>query len=540
MTGNVEIPCIRYSRWSSGKQSSGDSRGRQAKLVERWLHSNPGAVLIDEFTDEGMSGWSGQHLSEAGELGRLVEAIQAGIYPEGTHLLVEAADRIGRLPMVEMLPLLAAILKAGVSIVLLETGQKYNKESLDGAEMYAIVGALQAAYAFSERLSKRIQSAWDRRKAAGAAGKAVGNRRLPVWLEKDGDSVRLNEPMAAFVIDCLELYCSGFGFRRILNEARPRHPYVSEWEAKRVYGKRVGAKLTTGGIQKWVEDQTSFELLRGHWNGVRSYPPPIPLDLWYRVKQERKRRLDGNTRTIPSRQHFLTSVCICGICGSPMNLKQARANRSLVCGRANRGQGCDNGKAIPEIVGITVYRAEAADWVERALATRRASPNMQRIMAIDSELADLKAGHARLIAALAKFPIPTFDTQMQAMLETQQTLEAERKKLQAEEDAAMVHLSSSLVMDEWQNSEHPSETLALGGQLRKVGFSIVCHPNGDIDVGNIPYRYVGFDRKDGTWVVEWLSHTSADGEEFSMTDYEGHTEAQWQEIRIRMQKEPVT
>ena len=499
-----QIPCIRYSRWSSSKQTSGDSRQRQAALVERWLADHPGAVLIDEFTDAGVSGWSGEHLSAAGELGRLVEAVEAGAYPSGVHLLVETADRIGRMPMAEMLPPLMSLLRHDVVIVLLETGQTYNRKSLDGPEMYALVGALQAAHAFSERLSNRIQSAWNNRKEAGARGEAVGNRRLPLWLERQGDSAVLVEPMAAFVAECLELYCSGMGYRKAMKVARERHPHFVQWEAQREYGGRTGAKLRDAWLQHLVEKDVSIELLRGFWNGVKSYPAAIPEDLWHRVRQERRRRLEGSTRTVPSRQHFLTSIATCGVCNGAMNFKPARNRRVLFCGTRNREgkEACRNGQGVPEAVAVYLWRREASAWIERALATRQTSPAVRRVIAIESELAEIAQGVTRLAAALAKFDDPAFESQMGELIGQRKALEAEKAQLQADEDATLAQLGTTLEHDAWHDSEHPSETLELGGLLRKAGFQMTCWPTGSVSVGGQPYQSLGWSRKELAYIVK--------------------------------------
>ena len=424
--------------------------------------------------------------------------------------------------MAEMLPPLMSLLRHDVVIVLLETGQTYNRKSLDGPEMYALVGALQAAHAFSERLSNRIQSAWNSRKEAGARGEAVGNRRLPLWLDRVGDDAVLNKPMAAFVAECLELYCSGMGYRKAMKLARERHPHFVQWESEREYGGRTGAKLKDAWLQHLIEKDTSIELLRGFWNGVQSYPAPISIDLWHRVRQERRRRLEGSTRAVPSRTHFLTSVAICGVCGGAMNLKPARDKRVLFCGNKNRGGDCTNSKGIPEAVGIALYRAEAGPWVERALATRQTTPGMRRIIAIDHELSEISEGVARLAGALAKYANPAFETQMDELIAQQKALESERAQLQADEDQAFTHLATGMKMDEMQDSEHPSETLELGGLLRKVGFEMACYPDGKLIVGEREYCSLGWSRAESAFVVDRLP-TEAQAQ--SMQEHQGLAES---------------
>lgn len=500
----MSIPCIRYSRWSSGKQSDGNSRQRQALLVERWMADNPGAYLVDEAIDAGVSGWKGKHLGPEGELGRLVAAIEAGHYPAGTHLLVETVDRLGRLDFLGMMEPLGKILRGGVTVVLLETGQRYDREALNGPGMHAFAAAIQTAYAFSERLSRRVQAAWDERKRSGADGRAVGNRRLPLWLDRVGDEAVLNEPMAAFVAECLELYCSGMGYRKAMKLARERHPHMEEWEAQRAYGGRTGAKLRDAWLQHLIEKDVSVELLRGFWNGVKCYPAAIPEDLWHRVRQERRRRLEGSSRAIPSRQHFLTSIATCGVCNGTMNFKPARDKRVLFCGTRNREgiEACRNGQGIPEAVAVYLWRREASAWIERAMATRQTSPAMRRIIAIESELTEIAKGVTRLAAALAKFDDPAFESQMGELIAQRKALEAEKAQLQADEDATLAQLGTTLQHDAWHDSEHPSETLELGGLLRKAGFKMTCWPTGSVSVGDQPYQSLGWSRKELAYIVE--------------------------------------
>ncbi|EGO4382083.1 recombinase family protein, partial [Escherichia coli] len=88
---------ITYLRFSSATQGAegADSTRRQNELFKQWLRKNSDAQVVASFNDEGLSGYKGKHLS--GQFGDMLSRIESGEFPEGTILLVEAIDRIGRL-----------------------------------------------------------------------------------------------------------------------------------------------------------------------------------------------------------------------------------------------------------------------------------------------------------------------------------------------------------------------------------------------------------------------------------------------------------
>lgn len=92
---------ITYLRFSSAIQGAegADSTRRQNDLFKQWLKKNSDAQVVASFSDEGLSGYKGKHLT--GQFGDMLARIESGEFPEGTILLVEALDRIGRLEHLE-------------------------------------------------------------------------------------------------------------------------------------------------------------------------------------------------------------------------------------------------------------------------------------------------------------------------------------------------------------------------------------------------------------------------------------------------------
>ena len=107
---------ITYLRYSSAIQGAegADSTRRQNDLFKQWLKKNSDAQVVASFSDEGLSGYKGKHLT--GQFGDMLARIESGEFPEGTLLLVEAIDRIGRLEHLETESLMNRIIAHGIEI----------------------------------------------------------------------------------------------------------------------------------------------------------------------------------------------------------------------------------------------------------------------------------------------------------------------------------------------------------------------------------------------------------------------------------------
>lgn len=69
---------ITYLRFSSAIQGAegADSTRRQNDLFKQWLKKNSDAQVVASFSDEGLSGYKGKHLT--GQFGDMLARIEAG------------------------------------------------------------------------------------------------------------------------------------------------------------------------------------------------------------------------------------------------------------------------------------------------------------------------------------------------------------------------------------------------------------------------------------------------------------------------------
>lgn len=184
---------ITYLRYSSAIQGveGADSTRRQNDLFKQWLKKNNDAQVLASFNDEAVSGYKGKHLT--GQFGDMLARIESGEFPEGTILLVESIDRIGRLEHLETEALMNRILSNGLEIHTLQDGLVYTKDALADDLGISIIQRVKAYIAHQESKQKsfRVSQKWEQRAKLALAGEQRLTRNVPGWI--DPETFKLNE-----------------------------------------------------------------------------------------------------------------------------------------------------------------------------------------------------------------------------------------------------------------------------------------------------------------------------------------------------------
>lgn len=143
------------------------------------------------LSDAGRSAFKGHHLKR-GALGRFIALAQAGALGSEPILLVEAIDRVSRQEPLDALDdlLLELVKRCGVTIVTLEDGQIYSRETLrdDPMALLKLAMLTQAAHQYSRRLSGRLSKHWAQVQSKQQEGKKISRGRggmKPFWLDAD-------------------------------------------------------------------------------------------------------------------------------------------------------------------------------------------------------------------------------------------------------------------------------------------------------------------------------------------------------------------
>ena len=180
-----------YLRFSTPEQAKGDSHRRQTELAERYALAH--GLELDKaltFEDLGVSAFKGANAG-VGRLGEFRKAVEDGIVPQGSYLLVESLDRLSRQKARKALDLLGGLCDAGVNVVTLADGKVYNAAILDNdpmALMWALMVAIRANEE-SETKARRARAAWVGKFAKARSGEVQRQsgtgaitRRAPLWL----------------------------------------------------------------------------------------------------------------------------------------------------------------------------------------------------------------------------------------------------------------------------------------------------------------------------------------------------------------------
>jgi DNA invertase Pin-like site-specific DNA recombinase len=401
------------------------------------------------FEDLGISGWSGDH-AEIGGFSKLIAAIEAGKIKAGDVVLVEAMDRAGRLPALEMVGHISKILNAGVLLVTLDDGMTYTQESANGQHLFLLVAKFQQANQYSEALSRRIKASYADRRAKAAAGVSI-KRSTPVWLDKEG---QLIESLAPFIVQAFEDYAIGFGERRILDRIRGKHPLLE--------------KLNPSTIKRWMSNTTAI----GMWGNIPDvHPPVVTKELFYRVQ----RRLDtpsAKAANAAPTTHLLTGLVKCGECGSNMIYKALRHSpHVMACGkRARFGvTECSNKTNWPALLLDYIRSNTMIGAVQRAMAGLNASDNDKKRIEIEGEIQAVSKSITRLVGVLAEHDI-------QEVQDSLATAVAKRDKLRVQ----LALVLSSPVVQSFDYALDVSEALLdddeqrLNTLLQGAGYVIAC------------------------------------------------------------------
>jgi len=471
-----------YARFSSARQKRGSSLERQKAMLASWLSQHSEYSLsVETYQDLGKSAWKGDHIKEGGDFAKLLAAVDEGVIKKGDAVLVEAIDRTGRLPVLEMLStIVSPILRAGVSIITLEDGIVFTEASLnEGGHIYILVGKIQAARQYSDNLSRRLKGSYDsRRRLAKDEGKTP-KRHTPVWLTSTGVLI---PDIAEQIKLAFELYTSGLGKAVIAKRMRES-------------GVPALAKTSGPGVEGWLRN----EAVIGRWNGSEVYEPIVDQSLYHLAQIEGERR-----KTAPSAKtatHFYVGLVKCGSCGGNFIMRTIKGLQvSMRCRKRQELKGCDNKKVIPKTVIDTVFERTSKPATHRLVAKERSGVNEKAIIAGEAKILELSKGIRAMVSAFsASMMIPEVASQIQA-------LHGEREA--AERELALLKATVERPPNVWRvqgrvEDLERSDPQRLAAMLRNVGYSITIYSDGRLSTSEsgTVYRYAGVNRKEDKYKV---------------------------------------
>lgn len=366
-----------YIRLSSKRQANTDEKKayrdgfrRQVALREEYLANNPHLTLDTTLNlhDIGVSAYTeaNSDLEGDGRLAFFRRAVDDGLVPKGSYLLVESLDRLTRTDAPTAQHMLLGLVKAGIIVVSLTDKMTYENKpdsvASQASFMFSVM-TLMRGHEESRMKSERLRATWVNKRENIGTRKLTS--RVPGWLDVvDGKFVE-NKKRVEIVRRIMEWLADGHGrdaIARFLNEDPD--------PAARCWG--TGKQWHGGTVQKITDNRALIGEFQPHaleidpirkistgkrlptGDPVKDYfPRVIDERLWARARaiadtrrRDRAPNAGGRQGTVIS--NLFGMVATCGVCGLLMNYRDRgpRSTAVLRCSGERNGN-CRNDYRIP-------------------------------------------------------------------------------------------------------------------------------------------------------------------------------------------------
>ena len=455
-----------YIRFSTAEQADGSSGSRQAEYAARYAHDN-GLVLDESLSmrDEGLSAYHQTHIKK-GALGVFLRAVEDGLVPEGSTLIIEALDRLSRAEPIVSQALLSQIINAGITVVTASDGKHYDRESLRANPMDLVYSLLVLirAHEESDTKSKRVNAAiriacedW----GSGKKRAHIRNGKPPVWYRETGN---VEAPLYEFIPErvavlreAIALYLEGWSGARI---AKKLNAEGKTYTGKKLVGNYIYKIISRSDLVGIKSIEVDGEL-----HELQDYYPPILSAAEYDALRVKLRSRPGAAKSgIPGIVTGL-NICRCGYCGTSISgvnyIGRARADgvlaeghRRLICNEYNGTGDCVVGSSIKAGIverAIMNYCVDQMNLAELAGQTVGADGVQDKLNAVEVELASAHSKIERLTNALLETDTPPL-----ALMRKQRELEEsvrglEAKRVRLSQDLRVNHSAVNRdLLNEWR------------------------------------------------------------------------------------------
>jgi DNA invertase Pin-like site-specific DNA recombinase len=368
VTKNKKTKAYSYTRFSTPEQALGDSARRQMAAAEEYARRHD--LDLDTaltFKDLGVSAYRGKNVEE-GNLGAFLRAVENGVVPQGSFLLVENLDRVSRQTARKALRSLERIVEAGVVLVTLTDGKQYTEKGLDEDPVSLLMSILTFVRAHEESALKgrRVRAAWDNKRKQAVENGTPLTKRTPSWLILGANGkLRLDPKKAAIVRQIFDMTLKGVG----------QHAIAETFNREKVKTLNGAAYWHRSTVKKTLENPAAVGRLIAHrieYEGGRKvrkpvekvddhFPSVVSMETWQRVQDMRGQASRPAPKGRSPLQNVLAGLARCPFCNGAMTrvvkgpaTSKKAGSPYLVCAKAKAGAGCQ-------------YKAVRMDRVETAL-----------------------------------------------------------------------------------------------------------------------------------------------------------------------------
>ena len=398
-----------YLRFSTPEQAMGDSRRRQANLAENYARQHD--LLLDKglnFRDLGVSAYRGKNAKEGG-LRSFLDAVEHGLVPANSYLLVESLDRLSRDRILEAQGLFLQIVTAGVTIITLMDQRSYSVASLNANPTDLIVSLVYMMRANEESATKsvRLRAAWAARR--DAPGSCYHGQQCPAWLtgRADKSGYEIIPDKAVIVRRIFREALDGDGLQTITQRLNQEGvPMFGRGNQRgKLWQRALIRHLLNTDLVIGTYTPCQAEMV----NGKPRYVPLVPKPGYYPAvisredwEEIRRRRLawsvhHGCTKRKCTVANVISRLARCPKCDRPMVLQRTNIpnQRYLVCMAWREGRTCSNEWVrFPEIEDVFI--SDVRHLIERCPQPRlHVDARRAMLKSVTSRLSHLRTRLAR-------------------------------------------------------------------------------------------------------------------------------------------------
>lgn len=299
---------ILYSRVSSLQQKDGLGLDRQLQEQIKVCKEKGWEVLEDNVYSDIASAFHGNHLQ--GNLGVILDAVEAGKINKDNIIVIESLDRLGREYPLTSLKRFITILE-NTNVYEFSTGMTYSTNQQGFGVMVAIASFIfERAHNESLMKQKRSKSNWQQKHEQAQASEEylAITKRAPAWIDvKEGVYV-LNDN-AKHVQFIFEQHNKGHAVSRII-EALQRN----DVEAFGYNGK--GGEWTISRINRLLANHATYGAMKSTGGEIKEnrYPKVVSKQDFDKAASIKKARDTSGTRQ-RKQINVLSGLMKCGCCG---------------------------------------------------------------------------------------------------------------------------------------------------------------------------------------------------------------------------------
>lgn len=395
-----------YGRISTDGQVDGNGIARQREALKAEVLRRVAAMDIEYeelvwIEDLGLSAYHGHHVAR-GALGEFLEQVKAGKVGEDSLFVCEAVSRASRQGAFVLLGMVNSMLDAGMSLLLLQQGKLFNKESIP--KFLSVELTLYAELAREESLIKAeyARDNWSRKRALALAnpGATVFTKECPRWLTVVDGKYHVLEDRAASIRQIYSLALDGYGVQRLVRFAHehklPPPGNGDSWHISLI--KRVlENRAVIGEFQPHSKDARGKRVPSGPAI-ANFYPPILEKDMFYAVRELKNKRHTFPKRADANNHNYLLGLghCECGGTWRWLNKSGPKQPGYSQYSCSNRERSFTDCAKLNGRLFDHAFISWALARIPEMLASGE-DPRQARIMAAEAQIAGASKARARLL-----------------------------------------------------------------------------------------------------------------------------------------------